>query len=384
MAVAFLQQPIDFPQCILAASPRPEAVTSRPELCLKDWLDGQFQCCLHDTVLDRRNPQWPRSSVAFGDLYPFGRVRPVAAILQIVMKFPQIPLRLGREPFRALAIHPRRPFVPRDLPPRGFEGCRSDDLVHQAEPFASYDAVNQRRHHALGPDRSFHPPPLSFVGLCPLLSPLRHCRDGSLLHSSPRTSSFLPPFPRSGFASRSFHRRRRHQYYEGSDSCRSHPDRQVSPLTPPCRPSIPSSTTRAVRWSLRQSPQRQRLLPGFAINEQARHSVTPKQVRQPPLSRGQALRTAGSPPVALHPASRRRSYLRLRSLRPAPARTPTVLTKRPHGRTHGPAWPGHQSGQTATTDVRDRPGHDLKGWFHPGGSATAGRCGTRSDSPFFA
>ena len=69
--------------------------------------------------------------------------------------------------------------------------------------------------------------------------------------------------------------------YEGSDSCRSHPDRQVSPLTPPCRPSIPSSTTRAVRWSLRQSPQRQRLLPGFAINEQARHSVTPKQVRQP-------------------------------------------------------------------------------------------------------
>src|SRR5712671_708233 len=281
MAVAFLQQPIDFPQCILAASPRPKAVTSRPELRLKDWLDGQFQCCLHDTVLDRRNPQWPRSSVAFGDLYPFGRVRPVAAILQIVMKFPQIPLRLGREPFRALAIHPRRPFVPRDLPPRGFEGCRSDDLVHQAEPFASYDAVNQRRHHALGPDRSFHPPPLSFVGLCPLLSPLRHCRDGSLLHSSPRTSSFLPPFPRSGFASRPFHRRRRHQYYEGSDSCRSHPDRQVSPLTPPCRPSIPSSTTRAVRWSLRQSPQRQRLLPGFAINEQARHSVTPKQVRQP-------------------------------------------------------------------------------------------------------
>ena len=47
-----------------------------------------------------------------------------------------------------------------------------------------------------------------------------------------------------------------------------------------------------------------------------------------------SLRTAGSPPVALHPASRRRSYLRLRSLRPAPARTRTVLTKRPHGRTH--------------------------------------------------
>src|SRR5882724_164684 len=46
------------------------------------------------------------------------------------------------------------------------------------------------------------------------------------------------------------------------------------------------------------------------------------------------LRTAGSPPVAFHPASRRRSYLQLRSQRPAPARTFTVLTKRPHGRTH--------------------------------------------------
>src|SRR5438128_359410 len=46
------------------------------------------------------------------------------------------------------------------------------------------------------------------------------------------------------------------------------------------------------------------------------------------------LRTAGSPPVAPHPALRRRSYLQLRSPRPAPARTSTVLTKRPHGRTH--------------------------------------------------
>ena len=43
------------------------------------------------------------------------------------------------------------------------------------------------------------------------------------------------------------------------------------------------------------------------------------------------LQTAGSPPVAPHPASRRRSYLQLRSQRPAPARTCTVLTKRPHG-----------------------------------------------------
>jgi hypothetical protein len=114
-----------------------------------------------------------------------------------------------------------------------------------------------------------------------LPSPLRHCRDCSLLHSSPCASSFLPPFPRRGFAARTFHRTLRHRYYEGSDACPSHPDRQGSPLTPPCRPDIPSSTTRTVLWSLCQSPHRHRLFPGFTTHEQARYSFTPKQVRYP-------------------------------------------------------------------------------------------------------
>jgi hypothetical protein len=60
------------------------------------------------------------------------------------------------------------------------------------------------------------------------------------------------------------------------------------------------------------------------------------------------LRTAGSPPVAPHPASRRRSYLRFRSQRPAPARTCTVLTKRPHGRTH----PRESGGPGQATELR--------------------------------
>ncbi len=49
------------------------------------------------------------------------------------------------------------------------------------------------------------------------------------------------------------------------------------------------------------------------------------------------LRTDSSPPVALHLASRRRSYLRLRSLWLPPTRTFTVLMRRPHGRTHSRA-----------------------------------------------
>ena len=106
--------------------------------------------------------------------------------------------------------------------------------------------------------------------------------DQTLIGSiSPCASNFLPPFPRDGFASHPSRRAQRQRYYEGSDSCRVHPPRQVSSLTSPCRPDIQTPTTRAARWSLSQSSQRHRLLPGFATNEQARHSSTPNQVCHP-------------------------------------------------------------------------------------------------------
>ncbi len=193
------------------------------------------------------------------------------------MKFPQIPLRSGGEPLDTLPVHPARPFVPRNLAPRGFQGGRPDELINQAEPFASSAAVTQRRHHAVSPDRRFHPPPLTASGVW-LLCSLGHCRACRLLHSRRSASTFLPPFPRVGFTVLPS-RRVRLRYYEGSDPCRPHPGRQVSPLTPPCRPGIPSSTTRSAHRSLYQSPQRRRSLPGFATNEQARHGVAPNQVR---------------------------------------------------------------------------------------------------------
>jgi len=56
---------------------------------------------------------------------------------------------------------------------------------------------------------------------------------------------------------------------------------QVSPLTPLGFPNIPSPTTPCARTSLYQSPQRVRLVPGFATNEQARRNTPPNRVRQP-------------------------------------------------------------------------------------------------------
>src|SRR5258708_610576 len=204
MREALLQQPIDLPQRIVAASSRPEAATSRPELDFKDWLNGHLQSRLHDAVLDGRYPERTGLPAAFGNVDPFDRARPVAAVLQILMKLRQIPIRHRREPLHTLTIDACRPLVPLDFLPRGFQGRRADGLIHQTEPLAPFDAVTQRRHHALRPDRSFHPPPsprLSAGDVSPLRS-LAGTVGVILLHSKPNTSSFLPPFPQDGFASR--------------------------------------------------------------------------------------------------------------------------------------------------------------------------------------
>ena len=172
-------------------------------------------------------------------------------------------------------------MVARDFPQRRIEGCWADDLIHQTVPLASFDAVAQRRHHALRPDRGFRPSPLRVESVCPLLSRSRHCRNSLCHHPDlapptpclPSLGMVLLPTPLA--ASRGF------GTMKGSDFCRAHPSRQISSLTSPCRPGIQTPTTRAAQWSLCQSPQRHRLFPGFATNEQARHSATPNRVCQP-------------------------------------------------------------------------------------------------------
>jgi hypothetical protein len=171
--VAGLQQPVDFPQRVLAAAPRTEPVASRSELHFKDWLDDHLQGGLHNPVFHGRDPQRTGLAVPFGDFDALDRLRPVAAIRQAGLEFGQIPCRVLCEPCHALAVHPGRSLIARNTLPRTLQGRETDDLVDQAEPPAACDAVFQRRHHALGPDRRFHPPcaagfPAGVV--CPLLS----------------------------------------------------------------------------------------------------------------------------------------------------------------------------------------------------------------------
>ncbi len=95
-------------------------------------------------------------------------------------------------------------FVSSSGVPRLLEGCAKGEqtLGPEERVLASFDAADQRRHHALGPDRGFRPRPSRAAIVCPGLSLSRHCRDCALPHLRPCASNSPPPFPWGGFAAR--------------------------------------------------------------------------------------------------------------------------------------------------------------------------------------
>ena len=82
---------------------------------------------------------------------------------------------------------------------------------------------------------------------------------------------------------------------------------QLSPLISRTLPSVAPPTTWVARMSFYPPKQRMRCVSGFA-KRPSQLAATPCRIEFA------LLRTASSPPVALHPASQRRSYLRLRGL----------------------------------------------------------------------
>ena len=250
---------------------------------------------------------------------------------------------MDREPFRALAIHPRRPLVAGNALPRRFQGGRPDDLIHQTEPltpprvwpsaspWACFDAVFRRRHHAFRPDRGFGPPqPATFVagGLCPLLSPCGHCRNFRLSHPDlSHPASCLPslgPVLLPGLSTVRL----------GCGTMKAlTPGRLTRPpglsayTALPSRHSVLNHVGRPlVALVVVAAPE---VVPGFAIDEQARHTPPPKQVRHPTDCR---FVSGCSPPrLACAWTTQLPSTTKLRH---PPARTCTAPTWQLHGRTH--------------------------------------------------
>ena len=179
-------------------------------------------------------------------------------------------------------------------------------------PATSFDAVLQRRHHPFRPHRRFRPRPVTrpVARFCAAFSPRGHCRRCCLRRCGRHVSTFLPPFPRPGFAPRTSRGRDRSGTMKALTPAGLARGRQVSPLTPLCLPSIPPPTTScrpnvafAVTSARSVGPS-----PGLGFARHRRLAATYRRIGFV------LLRAARSPPVAPHPASRRRSYLRLHAM----------------------------------------------------------------------
>jgi len=155
-------------------------------------------------------------------------------------------------------------------------------LGHLRWLFASFDAVSQRRQHALVPHCGFHPRPLSALDFCALCSPLGHYRRLAFALPSCVThaSTFLPPVPRRCFAFSASRGSSPLRYHEGSDSCAAHLRRRSPHLL---RHTFLSFRLQPRGLPSHRLPPRQRdpRVSDFAMNEQARRSSPPYRVRRP-------------------------------------------------------------------------------------------------------
>jgi hypothetical protein len=149
------------------------------------------------------------------------------------------------------------------------------------------------------PRRSFHhgpgfrPP----VGFCTTFSLCRHCRCFLCFIVVQTTSTFLPSFPRPGFASPASRGTAPQQYYGGSDSC-PHRPKPAGLSAYSALPSAHPAPNHVMRPERRfdshiSASGRTSNGPGFAINEQARRRTPPKRVRYPA---GCAFASGCSPP----------------------------------------------------------------------------------------
>src|SRR5690554_4904209 len=284
---AFLEQTIYFAQRVTAAAPRPKAVALRTERGLEDRFDDEFHRHLRDPVLDRRDAQRPGPAIVLGDFHSPDRLRAVGSLPQLGRQLAQILLRVCLEPLDAHTIHAGRAPIGPDTCPGRREGRRRVHLIDQTVPTSSFDAVDQRRHHALRPHRGFHPRPhweaFCLQGFCTTFSRIG-TGDALLPLRAHHASTFLPTFPRSGFANRTSRDRSRSGTMRALTPGDLAHDRQVSPLTPLCRPDIPSPTTPCppvVAFTVTSARPVRPSGPGFAMLSRARQDTPPNRVRSP-------------------------------------------------------------------------------------------------------
>ena len=260
--------------------------------------------------------EYPRAafpSARFGNPYSFDSLRSVSTVSKRLGHSLKILFKTRSEIIDCLMIYSRTAFVGLYHTKGAPKVRHGIDLVHQAVPFASFHPVFQGRQHTFRPDARFHPRPAA-PDLSGPSSLFRHCRRLCLPFVFPsriHLPASLGSTPITAL----------HRYYGGSDSCTPLSMRTGLPASRTTFLTIPSPTT----WcspvvALSRYPQLDRSPCCFSAahrltsqhGSRLRHSLAGS-----PESPGRIgfviLRTGRSPPVALHPASRRRSYSRLQA-----------------------------------------------------------------------
>ena len=152
-----------------------------------------------------------------------------------------------------------------------------------------------------------------------------------LASSWPSRLHLPAPLPSARFCCPGLSRRLPLRYYEGSDSCPPRPrpaGLSAYSASPSRRPVLKHVVRPNVAFAVASARPVDALASARLRHASAGSPQTPRR------NRFVILRATLSPPVAPHPASRQRSYLWLHVLRLHIAGTLTLLTKRPHGRTH--------------------------------------------------
>ena len=268
----------------MASASRTEAVAPFRESSFEDRLDHEPDRLLDDAILDRRNAQRSRPAIAFRNVHSLDDLRAVRALPQRRRQLRQIELCLRRELADRLPIHARSTFVRTNLRPCDRQRSGREHLVHQTEPFAAFDPVDQGRQHPLRPHRSFGPREHG-TGLCTVRSPLGHSRCCLCFSRSLHGSTFLPTFPRPGLCypclSRP-HPGRIGPMRALTPGELAHPSGLSASFALPSEHPTPTHVAcPACRFDSHLSASGRASGPGFASMQQARRNTPPYRVRHP-------------------------------------------------------------------------------------------------------
>ncbi|SIO26252.1 hypothetical protein SAMN05444166_3319 [Singulisphaera sp. GP187] len=254
------------------------------------------------------------------------RLRTVGSRTQGVAEILQVLFQAVLEHRHGHVVHARGTLVGGDSRVCRIQGALRVDLVHQAIPDSTFDPLDEGRQHPLRPDRRFDPDPWD-RDLSGAPSPRGHCLQWEFLRIGHRVSTSLHPFAPPelpGFcatmgaltpgppALRILIRDNEHRLWRGPGlPVFRHRTFRSFRLQQPT--VVPTPFWGFVRRSYRTTSLWTPFLRGHAsIGLRHRGAGSPRQSAESSLL---ALRTDRSPTVASHPASRRRSYPRLRSAR---------------------------------------------------------------------